>query len=78
MRNDCSGNVKKFYLIESDWFDANPGEEICFSNTGKWIIDTKNKNIELKINKISQAYMTPITPKSFQKLEVEKDNIKWQ
>jgi hypothetical protein len=36
IRNDCSGNSKKFYLTEGDWMNAHPGNNYCISNVTSW------------------------------------------
>ena len=36
IQNDCSGNAKKFYLSQDDWFDAHVGNNYCISNTQSW------------------------------------------
>jgi len=36
VRNDCSGNVKKFILYPGDWINAFVGNKICFSNNNTW------------------------------------------
>ena len=36
IRNSCSGNLKKFYLLEGDWFHAHPGSDYCISNVTSW------------------------------------------
>jgi hypothetical protein len=36
IRNECSGNVKKFYLSESDWMTAYVGSNYCITNVQSW------------------------------------------
>jgi hypothetical protein len=36
VRNDCSGNSKKFYLTEGDYMNAYPGNKQCFSDVASW------------------------------------------
>jgi hypothetical protein len=36
IQNSCSGNVKKFYLYESDWMNAHVGSNYCIENTTSW------------------------------------------
>lgn len=36
IRNDCSNNVKTFYLTEGDWMNAHPGNNFCISNVTRW------------------------------------------
>lgn len=36
IRNECSGNVQKFYLSESDWMDAYVGSHYCITNVQSW------------------------------------------
>lgn len=36
IRNDCSGNVKTFYLTEGDWMNAHPGNNYCITNVTSW------------------------------------------
>ena len=36
IRNSCSGNLKKFYLLEGDWIHAHPGNDYCISNVTSW------------------------------------------
>ena len=36
IRNGCSGNEKRFYLQEGDWFNAHPGNDYCITNVNNW------------------------------------------
>jgi hypothetical protein len=36
IRNECSNNVKTFYLTEGDWMNAHPGNRHCITNTTSW------------------------------------------
>lgn len=36
IRNDCTGNSKKFYLTEGDWVNAHPGDKLCITGESKW------------------------------------------
>jgi len=36
IRNECSGNEKKFVLTPGDWMTAYVGTDICISNQSKW------------------------------------------
>jgi len=36
IENSCSGNVKKFYLTQDDWYDAQVGSYFCISNVTSW------------------------------------------
>ncbi len=36
IKNDCSGNTKKFYLSQDDWFNAHVGSNYCITNTTSW------------------------------------------
>ncbi len=36
IRNNCSDNVKTFYLSQGDWMNAHPGEDYCITNTEAW------------------------------------------
>lgn len=36
IRNDCSNNVKTFYLTEGDWMNAHPGKNYCITNVTSW------------------------------------------
>jgi len=36
IRNECSGNVKKFYLAEADWMTAYVGSNYCITNVESW------------------------------------------
>ena len=36
IRNSCSGNLKKFYLLEGDWINAHPGSDYCITNVTGW------------------------------------------
>jgi len=36
IRNSCSGNLKKFYLLEGDWIHAHPGNDYCITNVTSW------------------------------------------
>lgn len=36
IRNSCSGNLKKFYLLEGDWLHAHPGSDYCITNVTGW------------------------------------------
>lgn len=36
VKNSCSGNVKKFILAPSDWFNAHVGYTHCFTNVTSW------------------------------------------
>ena len=34
--NACSGNVKRWYLSEGDWKNANMGTTYCITNSTGW------------------------------------------
>ena len=36
IENSCSGNVKKFYLTQDDWYDAQVGSYFCITNVTSW------------------------------------------
>jgi len=36
IKNSCSGNVKTWYLSESDWMNAYVGSDYCITNTDSW------------------------------------------
>jgi hypothetical protein len=36
IRNQCSGNVKRFCLSQGDWMNAHPGTTYCITNTTGW------------------------------------------
>jgi hypothetical protein len=36
IRNNCSDNVKTFYLTEGDWMNAHPGQDYCITNVTNW------------------------------------------
>ena len=36
IKNDCSGNVKKWTLYPSDWYNAHVGSRYCITNTTYW------------------------------------------
>jgi hypothetical protein len=36
IKNDCSGNVKKWTLYPSDWYNAYVGSRYCITNTTSW------------------------------------------
>jgi hypothetical protein len=36
IKNDCSGNVKTWYLSEGDWMSAYVGTNYCITNTTSW------------------------------------------
>lgn len=36
IRNDCSGNKKKFCFDEDIWMNANPGEKFCVQGVNPW------------------------------------------
>ena len=36
IRNDCSGNIKRFYLTQGDWFNAHVGSDYCITNVESW------------------------------------------
>ncbi len=36
IRNDCSGNKKKFCFDEDIWMDNNVGDNFCVTNQGDW------------------------------------------
>jgi len=36
IKNDCSGNVKTFYLSEADWMTAYVGTNYCITNVANW------------------------------------------
>ncbi len=36
IKNDCTGNVKTFYLTEGDWMSAYVGENYCITNVTSW------------------------------------------
>ena len=36
IRNECSGNEKRFYLTQGDWMNAYVGSDFCISNTTSW------------------------------------------
>ena len=46
IRNDCSGNEKKFYLSQGDWMNAHPGNNFCITNVSSWTpTNTNNEQI---------------------------------
>ena len=45
IRNDCSGNIGKFYLTQGDWYNAHPGSNFCFTNVSGWKTDIPNNLI---------------------------------
>jgi hypothetical protein len=36
IRNDCSGNEKRFYLQPGDWMSAYVGTNYCITNVTSW------------------------------------------
>ena len=36
IRNDCSGNKKKFCFDEDIWINNSPGEKFCVQNVQPW------------------------------------------
>jgi hypothetical protein len=36
IKNECSGNIKTWYLSESDWMKAYVGSNFCITNTKSW------------------------------------------
>jgi hypothetical protein len=36
IRNNCSGNEKKFYLQPGDWMNAYVGSDYCITNVKSW------------------------------------------
>ena len=36
IKNECTGNNKKFILSEADWMNAYVGSSYCITNSGKW------------------------------------------
>ena len=36
IRNNCTGNNKKFVLYEGDWMNAHPGDDLCITGANKW------------------------------------------
>jgi hypothetical protein len=36
IRNDCSGNKKKFCFDQDVWMDAYVGSNFCVTNQGQW------------------------------------------
>lgn len=36
IRNECSGNKKKFCFDEDIWMNAHPGERFCVTNSSGW------------------------------------------
>jgi hypothetical protein len=36
VKNDCSGNTKKFCMIASDWVNFNVGDGICLTDKKPW------------------------------------------
>ena len=36
IRNDCSGNEKRFYLQPGDWMSAYVGTNYCITNVTNW------------------------------------------
>jgi hypothetical protein len=36
IRNDCSGNKKRFCFDQDIWFNANPGEKFCVQGVDAW------------------------------------------
>lgn len=36
IRNDCSNNVKTFYLTQGDWMNAYVGNNYCITNVTSW------------------------------------------
>jgi len=36
IKNNCSGNSKKFYLQPGDWMNAHPGNEQCLNDVASW------------------------------------------
>lgn len=36
IKNDCSENVKTWYLSEGDWMSAYVGTHYCIENTTSW------------------------------------------
>tara|TARA_R110000737_G_scaffold36124_1_gene55398 strand:- start:1421 stop:1648 length:228 start_codon:yes stop_codon:yes gene_type:complete len=36
IKNDCSGNVEKFYLSYGQWMNAQPGTNYCIYSVESW------------------------------------------
>jgi hypothetical protein len=36
LRNNCTGNKKKFCVDQDKWFQAYAGTEFCITNSGQW------------------------------------------
>lgn len=36
IKNNCSGNYKKFTLYQADWMNAYVGSDYCISNVTNW------------------------------------------
>jgi hypothetical protein len=36
IRNNCSGNEKKFVLQSGDWMNAHVGSDYCITNVSSW------------------------------------------
>ena len=36
IRNECSGNEKRFTLNQGDWMNAHPGSDYCITNEEGW------------------------------------------
>jgi len=36
VRNSCTDNLKTFTLLEGDWMNAHPGEDICLEGQSQW------------------------------------------
>ena len=36
VRNDCTGNVKRWYLTRGDWLGAHVGTDYCITNSTGW------------------------------------------
>jgi hypothetical protein len=36
IRNNCSGNERRFYLLPGDWMNAFVGQNYCITNVSGW------------------------------------------
>jgi hypothetical protein len=36
VENDCSGNIEWIQLYPAHWYNAHPGDRICFSDIQSW------------------------------------------
>lgn len=36
IRNQCTGNSKRFFLTQGDWMNAFVGSNYCITNSGSW------------------------------------------